>query len=194
MLEHLEALDRSAFLAINGWHSVWTDDLMLLISGKSSWIPLYVFLLFLLQRRLGWRGLAWAVPVIGLMILCSDQGSVQLFKESVRRLRPCHEPTLSGMVHLVPEGCGGQYGFVSSHAANHSAIAFFMIGILGGRPRWSIPALVLWAALVGYSRIYLGVHYPGDVLVGSLFGATVGIIFVVMLRRILQYGSSSADT
>ena len=194
MLEHLEALDRSAFLAINGWHAAWTDDLMLLISGKSTWIPLYVFLLFLLQRRLGWRGLAWALPVIGLMILCSDQGSVQLFKESVHRLRPCHEPTLSGMVHLVPEGCGGQYGFVSSHAANHSAIAFFMIGMLGGRPRWSIPALVLWAALVGYSRIYLGVHYPGDVLVGSLFGATVGIIFVVMLRRILQYGSSSADT
>ncbi|HPF91536.1 MAG: phosphatase PAP2 family protein [Flavobacteriales bacterium] len=193
MLEHLEALDRSAFLAINGWHAAWTDDLMLLISGKSTWIPLYVFLLFLLQRRLGWRGLAWAVPVIGLMILCSDQGSVQLFKESVHRLRPCHEPTLSGLVHLVPEGCGGQYGFVSSHAANHSAIAFFMIGILGGRPRWSIPALVLWAALVGYSRIYLGVHYPGDVLVGSLFGATVGIIFAVMLRRILQYGSSSAD-
>lgn len=193
MLEHLEALDRSAFLAINGWHAAWADELMLLVSGKSTWIPLYVFLLFLLQRRLGWRGLVWAVPVIGLMILCSDQGSVQLFKESVHRLRPCHEPTLSGMVHLVPEGCGGQYGFVSSHAANHSAIAFFMIGILGGRPRWSIPALVIWAALVGYSRIYLGVHYPGDVLVGSLFGASVGIIFAVALRRILNVRPTTTD-
>ena len=193
MLEHLEALDRSAFLAINGWHAAWADELMLLVSGKSTWIPLYVFLLFLLQRRLRWRGLAWSVPVLGLMVLCSDQGSVQLFKESVHRLRPCHEPTLSGMVHLVPEGCGGQYGFVSSHAANHSAIAFFMIGILGGRPRWSIPALVIWAALVGYSRIYLGVHYPGDVLVGSLFGASVGIIFAVALRRILNVRPTTTD-
>ena len=193
MLEHLEALDRSAFLAINGWHAAWADELMLLVSGKSTWIPLYVFLLVLLQRRLGWRGLAWSVPVLGLMVLCSDQGSVRLFKESVHRLRPCHEPTLSGMVHLVPEGCGGQYGFVSSHAANHSAIAFFMIGILGGRPRWSIPALVIWAALVGYSRIYLGVHYPGDVLVGSLFGASVGIIFAVALRRILNVRPTTTD-
>ncbi len=193
MLEHLEALDRSAFLAINGWYAAWADELMLLVSGKSTWIPLYVFLLVLLQRRLGWRGLAWSVPVLGLMVLCSDQGSVQLFKESVHRLRPCHEPTLSGMVHLVPEGCGGQYGFVSSHAANHSAIAFFMIGILGGRPRWSIPALVIWAALVGYSRIYLGVHYPGDVLVGSLFGASVGIIFAVALRRILNVRPTTTD-
>lgn len=193
MLEHLEALDRSAFLAINGWHAPWADGFMQVLSGKPTWIPLYATFLFLIQRRMGWRGLAWSLPVIGLMVLCSDQGSVQVFKEQVLRLRPCHEPSLSGMVHLVPEGCGGRYGFVSSHAANHSAIAFFMIGILGGRPRWSIPLLVLWAALVGYSRVYLGVHYPGDVLVGSLFGASVGIVFAVMLRRILQHPPSSAD-
>lgn len=184
MLEHLEALDRSAFLAINGWHAPWADALMRWVSAKSTWIPLYALFLFLVKRRMGWRGLAWAVPVIGLMILCSDQGSVQLFKENVQRLRPCHEPTLSGMVHLVQDGCGGRFGFVSSHAANHTAVAFFMIGVLGGRPRWSIPALIGWAALVSYSRVYLGVHYPGDVLVGALYGTFVGILFAVLLRWI----------
>ncbi len=191
-METLEALDRAAFLAINGWHAPWADGPMLLVSEMLTWFPLYLVFLFLIQRRFDWRGLWWAIPVLGLMILCSDKGSVILFKETVQRLRPCHEPTLQGMVHLVKEGCGGRFGFVSSHASNHFAIALFMIGVLGGRPRWALPALLAWASLVAYSRVYLGVHYPGDVLVGALYGAGIGAIFAVLFRRVHQHFSMAS--
>ena len=191
-METLEALDRAAFLAINGWHAPWADGPMLVVSEMSTWFPLYLVFLFLIQRRFDRRGLWWAIPVLGLMILCSDKGSVILFKETVQRLRPCHEPTLQGMVHLVKEGCGGRFGFVSSHASNHFAIALFMIGVLGGRPRWALPALLAWASLVAYSRVYLGVHYPGDVLVGALYGAGIGAIFAVLFRRVHQHFSMAS--
>ncbi|MBK7385153.1 MAG: phosphatase PAP2 family protein [Flavobacteriales bacterium] len=184
--QQLDAFDRSAFLAINGTSAPWADALMLTVSNMVIWFPLYAFLLFVIQRRSGWPGLAWAVPTIALMILFSDKGSVLLFKESVQRLRPCYEPALAGLVHLVPEGCGGQYGFVSSHATNHFAIAVFMIGVLRGTPRWAAPALIGWATLIAYSRVYLGVHYPGDVLVGALYGIGIGTIFTFVFRRIQQ--------
>lgn len=190
-LERLGALDRGAFLAINGQHAPWADALMAAVSGMLVWVPLYVFLLFLLQRRWGWKGLLWSVPVIALMVLCSDTGSVLLFKNTVQRLRPCHEPALQGLVHLVDGHCGGWFGFVSSHASNHFAIALFMIGILRGSPRWAAFALLAWAVLICYSRVYLGVHYPGDVLAGGLYGAFVGAAFSFLFRRITRQVRSS---
>ncbi len=185
-MEPLEALDRAAFLVVNGWHAPWADALMLAVSDRFTWVPVYVIFLFVLQRRYGWRGLAWAVPSVVLLILISDKGSVLLFKETVQRLRPCYEPLLQGQVHLVPEGCGGQFGFVSSHASNHFAIAVFMIMTLRGVPRRAVPALLVWAALIAYSRVYLGVHYPGDVLVGGLWGAFAGFLVGRIFVRIVQ--------
>ena len=169
------------------------DGLMLAVSARPTWIPLYLFFLFLLQRRLAWKGLLWAVPTIAVMILCSDSGSVMLFKETVQRLRPCHEPVLNGLVQLVPESCGGQYGFVSSHASNHFAIALFMIGALRGVPRWAAPLLLFWAALIAYSRVYLGVHYPGDVFVGALYGGLAGSIFAWVFHKIILRMNSNAS-
>ncbi len=185
-METLEALDHAAFLAINGWHGGWADSVMLAVSARPTWIPVYLFLLFLLQKRFGWRGLLWAVPTIALMILFSDSGSVMLFKETVQRLRPCHEPVMNGLVHLVPENCGGQFGFVSSHASNHFAIVLFMIGALRGVPRWASPLLLFWAALIAYSRVYLGVHYPADVVVGAVFGGLIGSIFAWIFHKIIH--------
>jgi len=190
LIENLDACDSEAFLAINEIHSGWADPAMAIVSEMLTWFPLYAFLLFVLQRRWGWQGLAIAVPVLALMVLFSDKGSVLLFKENFQRLRPCHVPELQQYVHLIDGHCGGRYGFVSSHASNHFAIAVFMSGILGGRPKWAAPLLLLWAAWVSYSRIYLGVHYPGDVIVGALYGALVGWIFFVIFRRIMEMRSA----
>jgi undecaprenyl-diphosphatase len=111
---------------------------------------------------------------------------VLLFKDTVQRLRPCHAPDLQGLVHLVNGHCGGLYGFVSSHAANHFAIATFMTGMLQRRPRWAAAVLYIWAALIGYSRIYLGAHYPGDVIVGAMYGALIGGLAYGLFRSIHQ--------
>ena len=183
--ERLDALDREVFLAINGAHAPWSDALMETVSNMLVWFPLYLVLLFVLRRRFGWKGLAWSALLIAAMVLCSDKGSVLLFKETVMRLRPCHEPALEGLVHLGYTGCGGNYGFVSSHASNHFAIALFMIGALQGRPRWAALALLAWALLICYSRVYLGVHYPGDVLVGALYGSLIGAIFAKLHRLLM---------
>jgi undecaprenyl-diphosphatase len=133
----------------------------------------------LLQRRWGWRALAIAVPVIALLIF----GRYRLrpaLQEPYNACAPVFVP-LQDRIHLLlsPDGGlyrGGTFGFVSSHASNHFGIAAFMIGVLRGSPRWAAPALLFWAAFVSYSRIYLGVHYPGDILVGGLWGTLVGFL------------------
>jgi undecaprenyl-diphosphatase len=189
LIDRLDALDRAAFLALNGLHAPALDDLMWHISELQIWIPLYLFFLYLLRQRWGWRGLGIAVPVLALMIFTTDTGSVVLFKNTVQRLRPSHVAELQAHIHLLyaPDGTlyrGGSFGFVSSHASNHFGIAAFMMGVLGGRPAWAMAALLLWAALISYSRIYLGVHYPGDVLVGGAYGFVVGSLAVRLFRRL----------
>ncbi|MCC7501532.1 MAG: phosphatase PAP2 family protein [Flavobacteriales bacterium] len=186
LLDRLIAADQAAFLTVNGAHTESLDVLMTTVSDLRIWFPLYILFLVLIKLRWNWRGLWIALPLIALMIVCSDSGSVMLFKNTVQRLRPCYEPLLAGLVHLVPEGCGGQFGFVSSHAANHFAIAALMIGMLQRRPRWTVAALLTWAALIAYSRVYLGVHSPGDVLVGGIYGFAVGMLFFVLFRSIHQ--------
>jgi undecaprenyl-diphosphatase len=186
LLDRLIAADQAAFLVLNGMHTDTLDLAMTAMSDLRLWFPLYVAFLLLVKLRWNWRGLWIALPLIALMIVVSDSGSVMLFKNTVERLRPCHEPALAGLVHLVPESCGGRYGFVSSHAANHFAIAALMIGMLQRRPRWTVPALLLWAATIAYSRVYLGVHYPADVVVGGLYGFAVGSLFFILFRSIHQ--------
>jgi undecaprenyl-diphosphatase len=173
MWEAVVQLDKDAFLLVNGAHAPWMDTLMTLASDRFTWVPLYLFFFVLIGRTFGVSGLLWALPVLALMLFISDSGSVVFFKNTVQRLRPCHEPRLQGLVRAV-DGCGGRYGFVSSHASNHAAIAFFLMGALGAQRRYLAVLMVFWVVLIGYGRVYLGVHYPLDVIVGAIYGAAVG--------------------
>lgn len=166
----LEELDQRLFLLINSRNSGFWDFVMFSISRIVVWIPLYLAILLALGRLYRKKLLVILLFII-IAITLSDQISV-FMKNSFERPRPCHAVELEGIVHLVKGHCGGKFGFVSSHAANSFNIA--LISLLLIRRRWFSVTIIIWAAVVGYSRIYLGVHYPGDVLCGSLLGALIG--------------------
>ena len=167
----LERLDQQLFLFLNSLNSPFWDKVMHAISSIVIWIPLYLAILIYLGFRYKRKFIIILLFII-LAVTLSDQISVQLFKNLFLRLRPCHEPGLTGLVHLVNNECGGLYGFVSSHAANSFNVA--LISLLFIRRRWFTVFILFWASVVGYSRIYLGVHYPGDVLCGAMLGALIG--------------------
>ena len=176
-------LDQQLFLFINGIHSDSWDVVMYWLSDKWIWAPLYAILLFLLIRE--YRSRTWMVIVgIVLLVVLTDQLSVKLFKDVFMRLRPCHEPSLEGMVRILYGHCGGKYGFVSSHATNTFGIALYTGLLLRNRMKWLLPSLMIWAGLVSYSRIYLGVHYPGDVLVGGLLGSIIGYLVYRLFLKV----------
>ena len=179
MFEQLLHFDRWLFLWINGAHTPWLDPVMKGLSAPYTWIPLYALLLFLFFRTLTWRQALMAVGAALLCFLLTDRISVMAFKEVVCRLRPSHEPSLAGMVHLL-EGRGGLYGFVSSHAANLFGLATLSTLVI--RKKWLQWPLFTLVAFVGYSRIYVGKHYPLDVLCGALTGMLVGWLIFILYR------------
>ena len=168
MLEHI---DQQLFLFLNSLHSPFWDQVMHVISGKLIWAPLYLVILIYLGFKYKRKFLIIILFII-LAVTLADQVSVQLFKNIFQRLRPCHEPALQGMIHLFNGECGGLYGFVSSHAANSFNVA--LLSLMFIKKRWYTISIIMWALIIGYSRIYLGVHYPGDVICGSLVGAFIG--------------------
>ncbi len=182
MISCLQHIDTDLFLFLNGMHNSFFDWLMYWISVKWVWIPLYVFLLYLIIREYKWKSLV-ILLFVAILITLSDQLSVHLFKNTFQRLRPCHDPEIMESVHLVKDYCGGKFGFISSHAANSFALATFLIGILGKKFRYFTLLILLWATVISYSRIYLGVHFPGDVIVGGIFGAILGYILQITYKK-----------
>lgn len=175
MLEYLKQLDAELLCTLNGWNSPYADQLMWLVSGKFSSALIIIVLLALLARHRSWRGILTFVIMTTLVVLLADRISSGIIKPTVERLRPTHDPDLQNIVHVVNGYRGGLYGFVSSHAANLFGIATLISLVLRNRGSWL--TMMAWAAIVAYSRIYLGVHYPGDILGGTVIG--VGVAFLV---------------
>jgi undecaprenyl-diphosphatase len=207
MLEKLLHTDTDILLAINGWNAPWADSLMWIVSEKTTWIPLYLLLIGLLVWRYRQPALnpkwSWMqrvpqyvviVVVIGLAIGAADFIASGILKDWVARPRPTRVPELEGVLHLVNDYRSGQYGFVSSHAA--TTMACGLLFSLIWRNKIATIGLMLWVAANCYSRMYLGVHYPLDILGGLLVGVLVawGAYRSLLVMRVLNpRGSVPAD-
>lgn len=180
MFDALIQADRQALLWLNRLHTPFFDRVMEFVSGRPEWIPLYLVILAVVIRKYRLQSV-WIIMAMVLLIVLSDQ-LANVLKNGVQRLRPCRDPEIGHLVHRVRDHCGGLYGFVSGHAANSFALATFVSVLF--RRQWVTITLVFWACLVSYSRIYLGVHYPGDVLGGALLGIILAFLVYGVLVKI----------
>lgn len=178
----LSDIDARLLLIVNGAHSPFFDSVMWCISGRWIWLPFYAVLAYLLFRRMSWKRASLCLVTIGLIILAADQTCATLIRPEIDRLRPANlNNPLSSFVHVVNGYRGGRYGFPSCHAANTFALAVFMSLVI--RHKWFTVMMFSWAFVVSYSRMYLGVHYFGDLFCG----ATIGSLFAVLFYYLQNY-------
>lgn len=186
MLDTLQAWDAGAFLWLNGQHSEWLDATVPILTSWLGWVPIFAFLAALAWRS---RGIFWTLSLalsIGAGIGLTDAISSRVIKPEIARPRPSHHPELAPRAHFVNNYMGGAYGFVSSHAANSLVVALIGGLALGRRYRWLWGILLVWALLQGYTRVYLGVHYPGDILGGYVLAMPIGVGVGYLRLRIFR--------
>ena len=192
MLDFLIDLDTEILLFFNGLYSTFFDYFMMAFTGKLIWVPMFATILYILFRRFSWKVALCYTIAIAAAIACADQIGATLIRPAAERLRPTNiNNPINTLVHIVDGYRGGRYGFPSCHAANSFALATFL-SLLFAKRRFSI-FVFTWAILTAYSRLYLGVHYPGDLLVGGIIGAFSGWLMFIISKKIANELSTPRD-
>jgi undecaprenyl-diphosphatase len=181
-MEYIIKFDREIFLMINSLHAEWLNSPMLFFSGQIIWAPFILFILYYAYFQMNKKYFYLFLLFLAMTIISSDVSSSYLMKNIFQRMRPCRLDELKPFIYQFGQKCGGKYGFVSSHAANSFAAITFSTLCLKFRPKffrlfWILPCLV------AYSRIYTGVHYPGDVIMGSIVGIIFGMLMALLYKN-----------
>ena len=180
MIDWLQQIDQELFLRLNGLHADWLDAPMAYITGRGLWIPFYLMLGGWLVYKQKVDSL-WSMAYIVVSVALADQFTSSFMKPFFERLRPCHDPAISDLVYTVV-GCGGKYGFASSHASTTFALAC-SVTLLQKNRLWLSILVFCWAAVVSYSRVYVGVHYPGDIVAGAMVGILISVLLYAILEK-----------
>lgn len=183
ILTELLKIDTAIFLCLNNDMGCFADNVFWILSSKLVFIPICILTLWLIYKSYGLRNMLISILFIALIVLCADQGS-GFFKHFTPKLRPTHQPLLEGLVHTVNGYIGGLYGTVSAHAANSFGVAMFTSMLL--KKRWFSIFIFSFSVAVAYSRIYLGVHYPFDILFGTILGLIIGYLFYLLYIKIIN--------
>lgn len=176
MLEQLLQHDKDLFLILNNLGAETWDGFWMFMTNKFSSIPLYLLLIFLSFKQWGLKKTGLLV-LFAVLMITSTNGLADFFKYGVQRLRPCYDSDVNELMRLVKDSCGGKFGYFSAHAGNTMAVAVFFSILLKGKFRHIGILLLIWAILVAYSRIYIGVHFPFDVFTGMAIGLFFGWLF-----------------
>lgn len=175
MLDQILQLDKTVFVFLNGLGSAYFDGLWLLITKQINWVPIFVIILYLVFKHLGWRHALLIIGMITLLLILTDQTTNHLFKYRFMRLRPGSDPALDGLIRAVKTS--STFSFISGHASNSMAVAFFLFKVL--KPYLKFMGFIfLWPMVFAYSRIYLGLHYPLDILCGYVWGILMALLIL----------------
>ncbi|WKL47456.1 phosphatase PAP2 family protein [Flavobacterium pectinovorum] len=180
MLEKIKEFDINLLVYLNSLGSEKFDGFWLIITNQLYWTPFFLFLFFLIYKKIGVKQTLYILLFIAVLIAFTDQ-TTNLFKHTFARLRPCNNPDLKGVIRAVQ--IRNSYSFFSGHAANTMAVATFLFWILKRHFKY-FGLLFLWPLIFAYSRIYLGLHYPGDILTGYFFGAVFGSLLYLVYKRL----------